>query len=188
MTDKTIPEGLGMQVFLANEQRKASLLARTRLRRWVTPCTIGAFLLSAVTGILLFFKVHLGMIKPVHEWLSWLFIIAALLHLFVNWEAGLKSVTRIGGRAILAVFILLLGLTFLPLGGSARHQRPDVLVGALLQASLDTVARLAQHNSDDMVVMFLAQGINVESKDQTLEQIAVRNNRQARELLGMIFY
>ena len=48
----------------------------TALRRWATPLTIGAFVFMAVTGILMFFEVRLGIIKVAHEWLSWLMVIA----------------------------------------------------------------------------------------------------------------
>lgn len=41
-----------------------------KLRAWVTPITIGSFLLIGVTGLLMFFKVPGGLIVIAHEWLS----------------------------------------------------------------------------------------------------------------------
>ena len=188
MLNKTIPEGLTMHSLLASEQKKAAQLVRDRLRRWVTPLTMGTFLLSAVTGILLFFKIHLGLIKPVHEWLSWLLVIAAILHLYINWGPGARSVSSRGGRAIFLAFVVLLGLSFLPLAGQRHHQRPDALVRALAGASLESVAQLAHHHPEELLVMLRGQGLAIESESQTLEQIAARNNRQAGDLLGLIFY
>lgn len=188
MTDKTIPEGLTMQTLYAGEQRREAQRTRNSMRRWVTPFTIGAFLLTAATGILLFFKIPLGLIKPVHEWLSWLLVIAAVLHLFINWQVGMQTLARTGGKAVLLVFVLLLGVSLLPLGSSPRKRGPEAVTGALIQAPLETVARLANHNPDDIVVMLMAEGINIESKGQTLQRIAEQNNRPAMELLGMIFY
>jgi hypothetical protein len=40
-------------------------------RERVTPIAAGAFLLSAITGVLIFFHVDSGLSKLAHEWLSW---------------------------------------------------------------------------------------------------------------------
>ena len=188
MTDKPIPEELTMPALYAGETRKAALRTRNGMRRWVTPFAMGAFLLTALTGMLLFFKVPLGLVKPVHEWLSWLLVAAVALHLFINWQAGMHTLTRTSGKAVLLAFVLLLGLSLLPLGSTSHHHGPEVVTRALIQAPLDTVARLANHNPDDIVIMLMAEGINVESKGHSLERIAEQNNRPAMELLGLIFY
>jgi hypothetical protein len=64
-----------------------NVLHKSGTREWITPLTMGAFVLSAITGVLLFFKMKLGYVKLVHEWLSWLFIISAVIHIFVNRKA-----------------------------------------------------------------------------------------------------
>jgi FtsH-binding integral membrane protein len=97
--------------------------ARRITRTWVTPFTLGAFVLSAVTGILLFFKVHIGLIKPTHEWLSWLLVIAAVLHILLNYRPLMKTLSQPLGKALLVVFALLIGASFLPLGDQKEHGR-----------------------------------------------------------------
>ncbi|MDD2465948.1 MAG: DUF4405 domain-containing protein [Desulfobulbus sp.] len=94
---------------------------QTLSRKWVTPFTLGAFLLSAVTGILLFFKVHSGLIKPTHEWLSWLLVIAAVLHIVLNYRPLLKTLTQPLGKTLMVIFVLLIGVSFLPLGDQGEH-------------------------------------------------------------------
>ncbi len=59
-------------------------------RNWVTPVTAGAFLLSAVTGVLIFFHVETGANKFMHEWLGWVLLGGAALHVVAN-LGGLKS-------------------------------------------------------------------------------------------------
>lgn len=54
----------------------------------VTPITAGAFLLSAVTGMLIFFHADSGAKKFVHEWLSWVLLAGAGLHVAVNLPAA----------------------------------------------------------------------------------------------------
>lgn len=37
------------------------------LKSWATPLVIATFIISAVTGILMFFHQEIGLIKPVYE-------------------------------------------------------------------------------------------------------------------------
>lgn len=99
----------------------ASTKALTLSRQWVTPLLAGSFLLSAVTGILLFFKIHLGLIKPFHEWLSWILVIASVLHVILNYAPLCKSLQPRLGRIILVVFTLLTLGSLLPFGDNDTH-------------------------------------------------------------------
>ena len=57
------------------------------IRKFATPLTMGAFLLSAVTGVLMFFHLDTGLNKAAHEWLSWAMVIGVALHIAVNYRA-----------------------------------------------------------------------------------------------------
>ncbi|MEZ5476590.1 MAG: DUF4405 domain-containing protein [Thiolinea sp.] len=57
------------------------------LRNWATPITIGSFIISAITGVLIFFHINIGLVKPAHEWLSWFMILGVAMHLVINWRA-----------------------------------------------------------------------------------------------------
>ena len=74
-------------------------------REWATPITIGAFLLSAVTGVLLFFHLDSGLNKLAHEWLSWVLLAAVAFDVY-NKRQGKPSIIgllmRRGGPAIQA--------------------------------------------------------------------------------------
>ncbi|HEY1090516.1 MAG TPA: DUF4405 domain-containing protein, partial [Burkholderiaceae bacterium] len=56
-------------------------------RPWITPVVMGAFLLSAVTGVLMFFHLDSGLNKTAHEWLSWAMVIGVGLHVLLNMPA-----------------------------------------------------------------------------------------------------
>lgn len=113
--------------------RPTSPKAISLSRQWVTPLLAGSFLLSAVTGILLFFKIHMGLIKPFHEWLSWILVIASVLHLILNYALLCKSLTPRLGRTIVVIFVLLTLGSLLPPGdddnnhgqGKHRHDGSD---------------------------------------------------------------
>jgi len=54
------------------------------VRTWATPLTIVAFLLMAVTGVLMFLDVEFRLVTIAHQWLSWLFLIGAVSHIIAN--------------------------------------------------------------------------------------------------------
>lgn len=56
------------------------------VRTWATPLTIGAFLLMAATGILMFFGWNTGLTTVAHQWLSWFFLLSAGGHIAANWR------------------------------------------------------------------------------------------------------
>lgn len=84
-------------------------------RNWVTPLTLGAFIVSAVTGVLLFFDLDSGLNELAHEWLSWVLLVGVALHGAANFQSVKKYFTQKTGLAIIAVFVLLLALSFLDL-------------------------------------------------------------------------
>jgi hypothetical protein len=51
-----------------------------------SPFAIGAFILSALTGLLLVLHTFTEMSQPTHLWLSSLFVIAVVLHTVINWK------------------------------------------------------------------------------------------------------
>ena len=176
-----------MNVIIAQERKSSHLHNNNRIRTWATPFTIGAFALSATTGILLFFKINLGLVKPVHEWLSWLLVIGTALHLFVNWRPSVQYLSRPVGKGILAVFFLLICASMLPLG--EEHKKPPFqsITDAMVHSPLTTVAQVSSHTPTETLELLKSNGVSVDSKEQTIQQIAEANNKQAMEVLAVIF-
>jgi len=161
-------------------------------RNWVTPFTFGAFVLCAVTGILLFFKIHIGLVKPAHEWLSWLMVVAAVFHLARNRRSFACTLARPVARAVAAVFFLLLGASLLPLGGdqadSGKHRRQtDQITEALTHAPLATVAKIANRMPEETLQILWGQGVKAQSMEQSIQEIAEQNSQRATDVLAILF-
>jgi hypothetical protein len=158
-----------------------------KLHDWATPFAIGAFCVSAITGIMLFFKVDLALIKPFHEWMSWVLLIGVVLHLVVNWRPFMQHVLSPVSRSIIAAFLLLICFSMVPLddkrGGHPFHRVTDNIV----QAPLGTVAQVAKHTPDEAIEMLRLKGINVEGKEQTVQDIALKNKKSPIDVLDIIF-
>lgn len=156
-------------------------------RNWVTPVTGGAFLLSATTGVLIFFHVDSGANKFVHEWLSWVLLGGALLHTAANF-AGLKMHLRSRrGQALIGVFVVALALSFVPLGGG-KDEPPFVApVRALGEANLTTLAQVAQVTPAQLRDRLGKAGVHVDTDQQTLVELVGPDVRRQMQVLGKVF-
>ena len=155
-------------------------------RTWVTPLTTGSFALTALTGLLLLFKVHIGLIKPVHEWLSLVFVAGALVHILLNWRPLVRYANRPWGRFILAVFAVLTCATLLvpaPNNGAIPEEKTLVI---LQHSSLAAVAKAAGRTPDEAVQLLEKQGISASSVE-TIDAIARNNGKELNELMRVVF-
>jgi hypothetical protein len=179
-----------------------------RVRAWSTPLTIGSFVLSALTGIMIFFHWKFAYAKLFHEWLSWLLVFGAFFHIVGNWRPFVRYFSRVpgkvfagvSGKVIMAVFAILIVISFVPSsgrprgpggpggpGGPRRAMPADRLQGLIGRTPFVTVASIASHEPDGLMLELRQQGIVIERKDQTIQEIAARNRKADVEILNLIF-
>lgn len=141
-------------------------------RPWITPVVMGAFLLSAVTGVLMFFHLDSGLNKTAHEWLSWAMVIGAGLHVLLNMPAFKRYLKQTTGRVVIGAFALVLALSFIPAGGSSGSE-PGFAppVRALAQAPISVLAQVAGTSTDDVRAKLQAQGLTVTSDQQSVADL-----------------
>jgi hypothetical protein len=158
------------------------------LRKWATPLTIGSFVVVGITGVLMFFHLEFGLIKPAHEWLSWLLVLGGIAHVIINWKAVLNYMTKPAAKVII-IFMLSLGaLSFLPLGGEEGGKKQLMkAVGALEQSQLTLVAQVAKTTPETLVEKLKAKGIEVKNSDQTIQEIADANGKKPTDIIGQLF-
>ena len=156
-------------------------------RSWVTPITAGAFLLSAVTGVLIFFHIDSGANKFVHEWLSWVLLGGALLHTTANFSGFKVHLRSSRGLALLGVFAVALALSFIPLGGGKGEPPFMAPVQALGKSSLATLAQVAQVTPEQMRARLASAGVQPTSDRQTLAELVGPDVRQQMNILGRVF-
>lgn len=164
---------------------------RTKIRMWATPLTIGAFALSAISGVMIFFHVNSAFVKVIHEWGSWFLVIGGLLHVVCSWQSFVRYFSKPAAKAIMTVFAILIIMFFIPIGGNTeRHGRklpPTFLSRALPEASFAAVAGIARHNPDELMKEFESKGVVVKDGKESIRDIATSNNKEYVEILNMIF-
>jgi len=157
------------------------------MKSWATPLAIGSFIILAVTGLLMFFKIEGGYIKPVHEWLSWLMVAGVVLHTVANWKAFLSYFSKIPAVSIISVGIVVTVLAvFMPASREGGNPKMKMMK-AIESARLETVAELAGKESEEIVTTLEKKGISVSDPSMTIRQIAKQNQKKEMEVLGLVF-
>ncbi|HAF43481.1 MAG TPA: hypothetical protein DCK83_00675 [Gallionellaceae bacterium] len=154
-------------------------------RNWVTPVTAGAFLLSAVTGVLIFFHADTGANKFVHEWLSWVLLGGVLLHVLANLGGFKSHLATARGKLLMGVFVLALAASFIPLGagGEPPFMQP---MRSLSQAPLTTLAQVAKVTPAQLRDRLVQAGLQPVSDEQSVGELVGPDMKQQMRVLAAI--
>ena len=154
-------------------------------REWVTPMVAGGFLLSAVTGVLMFFHLDTGLNKVAHEWLSWVFLGGMALHLTLNFEGLKRQLSQRKGQVLAGLFMLILLVSFVP-GGEKGEPPFAASVRALSQTSLTNLALVVEMNPAQLQDHLVKAGLPVQSEAQSLADLVGSDLRQQVDLLNKL--
>ena len=165
------------------------------LARWGTPLIYWSFAITAVTGVLLYFRVHAGPTEVLHIWIGFLMIAALIPHLARNWKAFLTYFTKRPLYVALFLTIAISGAFAYPTlfgseeqaGGPPGLRAAMAVTQQLSKAELDTLAPVLNADSDALVAMLEAAGITVDDTGATLDTIAEANGKTASDLLTVLF-
>lgn len=150
-----------------------SINARAIKRAVVTPGTIGLFIVSTVTGVMLLLHWQGGLVRFSHEWLSLVFSGIAVWHLVRNWGAFRQYLTnRLAVGVLVATLVASAGVTAVT--GSTDSVSPGAVFHALDRAPLKVVAPAFSLSAEDGVARLAAAGIEA-GPDDTLADIGARN-------------
>ena len=140
-------------------------------RPWITPLVMGAFTLSAVTGVLMFFHLDSGLNKAAHEWLSWAMVGGVLLHVLLNLPAFKRYLGQKTARVVMGVFALVLALSFIPAAGAKKAPSYAAPVRALANAPLPVLAQVLGQTPDALKAELEKAGLPVDNDQQSLQDL-----------------
>ena len=156
-------------------------MSTSTLRKYATPLTIGSFVLMAVTGTLMFFHLNTTFNKVAHEYLGIVMIAAVLLHLVLNWRAFTTYFKRPLAMGIMGIFILALGLSFIP--SSQKGGRPEFgAVRMVISAPVSTLAPMLGTDTQGVIDRLAAQDVAA-TPDQSLSDLTGGEMGKAAALL-----
>lgn len=140
-------------------------------RPWITPLVMGAFLLSAVTGVLMFFHLDSGLNKLAHEWLSWAMLGGVLLHVLLNLPAFKRYFGQKTALTVMGVFALVLALSFVPAAGAKKAPSYAAPVRALASAPLPVLAQVLGKTPEALKADLAQAGLPVDNEGQSLQDL-----------------
>lgn len=155
-------------------------------REWATPLTTGAFLLSAATGLLLFFHLDTGLNKAAHEWLSWVFLLGVGLHMAANFGGLKRHLQDRRGQATIALFVLLLALSFIPIDDNKDGPPFVPAMRALASAPLSVVAQVGGMSYEGLRARLEREGLNPTSGRESLADLVGPDLRRQTHILGAV--
>lgn len=156
------------------------------VRTWATPLTIGAFILMATTGILMFFDWNRGLTTVVHQWFSWFFLLGAGGHIAANMRPLKNHLKSRWGKASVAVFAVVLAASFFSWGLITGPQLERPIEEALVDAPLSALALTTHTTPEALILKMKVHGVTATS-EQSIREIAVAQGIGANRLLAVVF-
>ena len=157
------------------------------LKSWATPLIIATFIISAVTGILIFFHKEGGLIKPVHEWLSWALVTGGVLHTIANWKSFTNYFSRKAALAIISTG-LIITIAAITVPSQGKGGNPFMRVNRTLStASVETLAPVVKLTPEQAVAKLEQKGLKVGNASQSIKEIAATNGSEAQKVILALF-
>ncbi len=155
------------------------------IRKWATPLTMGAFILSGVTGVLMFFHLDTGLNKAAHEWLSWALVGGVGLHLAANWRAFSTYLRKPRAMAVVGAFVAVLAGSFV-ISGEGGGSPVAAVMGGMGRAPVERVIALTGEDTAAGFARLKAAGIEA-TPGQTIGALAGGDRGRQAEILKVIF-
>lgn len=178
---------MSMQRQASPGSRPGNPLARF-INHSATPVTTGLFVVSAVSGIALFFHWIPGAFHSMHVWLSMVLLLPFALHVWKNWRP-LLAYARRGTLVVslVASFVVAAPFAVSGVSGDGRGGNPAARTLALMtQARISDLAPVLKITPDEMLAALERQGYQVRSTDQTLSEVASTSGKRGAEALSAL--
>ena len=162
---------------------------RDRLFRLATPLMTGLFVVSLLSGVVIFFHVGPGWFHPAHEWLSMLLIIPFGLHLWRNWRPFVNYFKKaLMPLAVAASLVALAVFGLAPSGeASARSGPPQfALADSIIAATPQVAAPVLGTTPDELVAKLKAAGIANADAGVSMKTAAIAAGKSTTELYQVI--
>lgn len=160
------------------------------LLRYATPSMTALFVISLISGVVIFFHVGPGWLHGVHEWLSMVLIAPFVLHLWKNWRPFLNYFRRAAMPLSLAAGVVAVAAFALaPTGGAqgGRSGPPQFALAASMIASTPAaVAPVLGVSPEDLVGKLESAGFSSASVDTPMNALATASGKTANDVYAVL--
>ncbi|MCG8632276.1 MAG: hypothetical protein MI863_00530 [Desulfobacterales bacterium] len=149
-----------------------------------TSLTIGTFIISALTGILIFFEIATGGIRATHEWMSLAFASAGIFHIFTHQNSFFRYFKK-NYKYFIIVILFASGVLY-------TSSMNDIYASAasfdrIVNSKIEYVAPLFELSPEEMLQQINKMNLNVNTTEDSLSEIAKANNVEIYLLLEPLF-
>jgi hypothetical protein len=168
---------------------------RQFLNRWGSTFILASFVITSVTGVLLFYRIHTPPTEELHIWIGFLMIAGALFHIARNWRQFLGYFRRPAFYAALAVTLVisawfsypvLTGVQTAGTGGPPGLRSAMAIGRAVANAPLSDLAPLAHTDANGLMARLSDMGVAASDPTATLQSIAASAGKNPQELAGAL--
>ncbi|WP_461535089.1 DUF4405 domain-containing protein [Spongorhabdus nitratireducens] len=159
-----------------------------KVKLLITPLTVASFIIVAVTGVMMFFKLRAGIITPAHEWLGIVFVVMGILHMLLLHKNSMKKHLSKPGSAAVIVAGLLITVLSVSIPGRGASGMPPFLKAEniMYEADLNTLPPLFELSDQEFMQKLAASGLTVLESDTSLQSIAIHNNLTRKEIMARV--
>lgn len=154
-------------------------------RQLATSLTALVFVVIAITGVLLYFKLLEQYVKELHEIIGLLFVAAAAVHVYFNW----KSMKNYFSKKVFiysSVIVVMISLGFIGAALNEGGENPKlVVINSMFKAPLEATTQVLSTNKTDAIAKLQKSGIVV-GENNSIEEIAQANKTSPWRIVTLI--
>lgn len=159
-------------------------MSKNKQRDIATSLTIIVFLIVGTTGTLMFFHLFDSYTKRMHEYLGLVFVMAALLHVFVHIKSTKQYFTKKVFLGFVVVFLaVVIGFTSSVKDGGANPKK--LVFEKVFESPLEKSLVLFAKSSEDAKAKLEAKGIKILDSNSIM-QLAKSNKTNPFEIINII--
>ena len=152
--------------------------------RYATPLITGFFIVSAVSGVALFFRWTPSAFHAMHEWLSMVLLVPFALHLWKNWRGLVGYLKRKSLVIPLALSVLVaVPFAYNGLTASSGGSPAGRTIGLLTGTPIAVLAPVLKTTPDALVAKLKEKGYANAAPDSTLSALAAGGGTPASQIL-----
>lgn len=162
------------------------------IRSIALPIITGSFLLVAITGIILFFNVDIGISREVHIFLAWTTVTGFVLYI-ISYFSLLKKLVRLHMREVhalvyVSVFALLISSSVFinVVNGGGNNFNSSIFLKKFREATISEIAPILDKTPEQLSIELQRKGYILADPNLTVTQIATTDNK-ADELIYSAF-
>jgi hypothetical protein len=171
----------------ASEGERGSVFKKI-LRTLGTPLPMAVFFVTATTGLMMFFKIGQASVKELHEWLSLVFVLGAVLHIVRNFKAFRGYLRTKNFLVVAAMTAVAAAAMVVPAFLEKRPERgQNPLTKVAQEAAVGDIAPLLHTTPQGLVDKLKGRGLTVPSERASLTEVAKASGKEPREVLDITF-